>query len=1452
MVAQKRSLDNAPSSHKSKKLKASTSASERPQNAPPTTSSLTTDDIDFPRGGGTSYTPLEVKTIRAEALKEADSELFKEAQDESKKSKKRKRKSEAGPSTDEPNTGKIDRIRIEHLNYKRMNVGMKIFGQIMSIQPFALIVSLPNQLFGHVPIINVSSQLTSLLERTENEDEEDEESNSESGLRVPSLSDIFREGQYVRAVITALHAPGHTDIAGIGRTRDDAVRASKRVELSLYPEKVNAGVKKTDLIPGFTLTAEVRSLEDHGYQLGLGVPDMAGILTFKDTKGLSDDQSLIVGQLVDVTVQKQSSNGRTCHVTNDPDLFSSSSLTEITSVTSVLPGTSVQVLITSIHATGFNVQVLGFFDGTIDRLHLPRHISEKTHKVGKKVKARVLYDYSTTPPRFALALNEHIVELGTSRTVSGFSIQEAYPIGKIIEGAKVLRVEPERGVDVEVEDGLEGFAHISHISDEHLPVVSVSGPWKPDSLHRARVIGYFPFDGVLQLSLKPSVLDQQFFQVDDIEVGEIVKGTIKKLADNALFVSLSGNIDGVVWPNHYADIMLKHPAKRFKAGASIKCRVLVVDTVRKRISLTHKKTLLESTLPIVSSIEGAKIGLVTYAVVFKVLAKHLMVEFYNNVKATVPMREVSEVPVKLSDAFSVGKTVKVRIIDVDREHGRIVASIKKSSVSQSFNMDINGVGIGDIVSGTVSEIHSENAVLALQPSEVRALLSLNNLANHRGVSLAQLRVDLSVNDRLEELVVVTRNTEKNFVIVATKPKGKASVKGSLSMDKVAIGQVVSGRVTRRMRQGTLIKLPSRIGGLLHPTDATDDYETGAPFPAIDSVLKATVVGIDATKKQLSLSTRPSKMYPDEVKPVTDRVIDGINDIHVGETLRGFIKSVTDHGLFVTIARDVDARVQIRELFDDYVKDWQERFQTDQVVKGRILSVDTGTKKVEMTFRSNDLSRKSTSLSYGDLQKGQKISGTIKKIEEYGLFIQIESSKLSGLCHKSELSDNKDADVTVALGSFREGDRVKAVILDVANRRISLSCKPSHFSEEDFVDQDSDEPEAVEELGVIDEVADGDEQEDGHDGLVSHEADDSSDDGSDDDVMDVDSAPSHPQYQPSSAPKASISESGVTLKLDTGFEWYAKEAPSEPSDEGSDGSENTDDEDQPSKKRKRKRKEIEQDLTADMHTKAPESTADFERLLLGSPNSSYLWVQYMAFLMQLSEIDKARETAGRALKTINFREEQEKLNVWIALLNLENLYGTDETLEETFKEAARANDSKTIHLRLASIFDTSEKFQQAEDQYKRTSKKFGRSSKVWTLFAEFYLRHDNIENSRNLLPRSLQSLEKRKHLKTISRFAQLEYKMGDAERGKTLFEGIVDSHPKRWDIWSIYMDMEAGQRNIQSLRSLFDRVLTFKMTSHKAKSFFKKWLELERRMGDEDGAATVKQKAVEWTQRANPS
>lgn len=68
--------------------------------------------------------------------------------------------------------------------------------------------------------------------------------------------------------------------------------------------------------------------------------------------------------------------------------------------------------------------------------------------------------------------------------------------------------------------------------------------------------------------------------------------------------------------------------------------MLVVDPERKRISLTAKKTLLDSTLSIISKVEDAVPGAVAHAVVFKLNENNLLIEFYNNVKAIVPSREI--------------------------------------------------------------------------------------------------------------------------------------------------------------------------------------------------------------------------------------------------------------------------------------------------------------------------------------------------------------------------------------------------------------------------------------------------------------------------------------------------------------------------------------------------------------------------------------------------------------------------------------------------------------------------------------------------------------------------------------------------------------------------------------------------------------------------------------------
>ena len=68
------------------------------------------------------------------------------------------------------------------------------------------------------------------------------------------------------------------------------------------------------------------------------------------------------------------------------------------------------------------------------------------------------------------------------------------------------------------------------------------------------------------------------------------------------------------------------------------------------------------------------------------------------------------------------------------------------------------------------------------------------------------------------------------------------------------------------------------------------------------------------------------------------------------------------------------------------------------------SVDEENHKIEMSFRiKSNTTGKDSLLTLRDFQEGQIVHGHVKKVEDYGLFIELDDSKVSGLCHKSEVS-----------------------------------------------------------------------------------------------------------------------------------------------------------------------------------------------------------------------------------------------------------------------------------------------------------------------------------------------------------------------------------------------------------------------------------------------------------------
>ena len=124
MAGKKRALEDGASNSRAKKAKSSSGKSHKESfSGDPL---LTTEEIDFPRGGGTSLTPLEVKEVRAEAVREADSELFSVSQlgvssrllttvQTAQQTHVKRKKSSSGIRSE---SSRKDTIRIEELNYK--------------------------------------------------------------------------------------------------------------------------------------------------------------------------------------------------------------------------------------------------------------------------------------------------------------------------------------------------------------------------------------------------------------------------------------------------------------------------------------------------------------------------------------------------------------------------------------------------------------------------------------------------------------------------------------------------------------------------------------------------------------------------------------------------------------------------------------------------------------------------------------------------------------------------------------------------------------------------------------------------------------------------------------------------------------------------------------------------------------------------------------------------------------------------------------------------------------------------------------------------------------------------------------------------------------------------------------------------------------------------------------
>lgn len=161
-------------------------------------------------------------------------------------------------------------------------------------------------------------------------------------------------------------------------------------------------------------------------------------------------------------------------------------------------------------------------------------------------------------------------------------------------------------------------------------------------------------------------------------------------------------------------------------------------------------------------------------------------------------------------------------------------------------------------------------------------------------------------------------------------------------------------------------------------------------------------------------------------------------------------------------------------------------------------------------------------------------------------------------------------------------------------------------------------------------------------------------------------------------------------------------------------------------------------------------------------------------------------------------------------------------------------------------------QKADNLYQSMmkNKSFTADPQFWLSYAAFLM--DVISppapaRARALLQRATQSVASAQHRYLTQKFAALEFKSpnGDAERGRTIYEGLVSTWPKKGDIWDVYVSLEQSHGSEEGVRDLFERMSKVGGKSKRVASVYKKWAEWENSVGNNKGVERVKALEEQW-------
>ncbi|MDH5592192.1 MAG: 30S ribosomal protein S1, partial [Gammaproteobacteria bacterium] len=372
---------------------------------------------------------------------------------------------------------------------------------------------------------------------------------------------------------------------------------------------------------------------------------------------------------------------------------------------------------------------------------------------------------------------------------------------------------------------------------------------------------------------------------------------------------------------------------------------------------------------------------------------------------------------------SVGDLVDVSLETLEDGFGATQLSREKAKAAEAWitlehafeaNETVTGVITGKVKGGFTVELENIRAFLPGSLVDVRPIRDTSHLEGK------ELEFKLIKLDRPRNNIVVSRRAIM---------EAENSVERDALLETLEEGKNVKGVVKNLTDYGAFVDLGG-IDGLLHITDmAWKRVKHPSEVVTIGDEIEVQVLKFDKERERVSLGLK--QMGDDPWKEISNRYPNS-------SRIKGKVTNIADYGCFVEIEDGVEGLVHMSEM------DWTNKnvhpsklVQLGDEVEVMVLDIDAERRRISLGIKQCKPNPwEEFAMTHN---KGDKVSGSIKSITDFGIFIGLDGA-IDGLIHLSDITWEEDNEEIIR--DFKKGDEVEAVVLaiDPERERISLGIK----------------------------------------------------------------------------------------------------------------------------------------------------------------------------------------------------------------------------------------------------------------------------------------------------------------------------------------------------------------------------------------------------------------------------